>query len=335
MADHLILFYFILTFSIGIFSLGIVSVISVKTKNVLLKYYLYFYAVFSVFIGINMFFSYVAANAAALQPERTIFAGILYANVIIMHAILFTFPLFAHELFDSPHRARRNRVVAYLSVCGYLWYHLQIFIGLFWKRPLFDVLKYLFLNVLLAGTILYCLMLSIQYYQRRQTYLQARNGILFLIFFAGIFAIIAENLLFNTIHFPFYPLIYAICGLMFCAYFVALYWPKEYAANATSMRHLSEQSGMEENLSEGSQVIFSGEMTSIDAFCARFQISVREREVLLLLLQGHTSSQIGERLFISVNTAKTHISKIYQKVGVKRRYELLARCRDFSHENPQ
>jgi predicted ATPase/DNA-binding CsgD family transcriptional regulator len=49
-----------------------------------------------------------------------------------------------------------------------------------------------------------------------------------------------------------------------------------------------------------------------------------EREVVRLVAEGHTNAQIGRRLFISVNTVKRHLSRVYAKVDVDGRAELAA-----------
>ncbi len=48
-------------------------------------------------------------------------------------------------------------------------------------------------------------------------------------------------------------------------------------------------------------------------------LSKRELDVLYLIASGSTNISIGERLFISVNTVKTHILNIYEKLDVKNR----------------
>jgi len=53
------------------------------------------------------------------------------------------------------------------------------------------------------------------------------------------------------------------------------------------------------------------------------QISPREREVLLLLADGLGVSQISRQLFISDSTTKTHISKLYEKLGAANRAQAL------------
>jgi LuxR family maltose regulon positive regulatory protein len=50
-------------------------------------------------------------------------------------------------------------------------------------------------------------------------------------------------------------------------------------------------------------------------------LSSREIEVLEVLINGLSNKEIGEKLFISVSTVKTHIINIYSKLGVKNRVE--------------
>ena len=48
-------------------------------------------------------------------------------------------------------------------------------------------------------------------------------------------------------------------------------------------------------------------------------LSDREHEILLLVAEGLTNRQIGERLYIAEKTAKNHVSNILGKLGVERR----------------
>ncbi len=49
-----------------------------------------------------------------------------------------------------------------------------------------------------------------------------------------------------------------------------------------------------------------------------------ERDVVRLVAEGHTNAEIGRRLFISVNTVKKHLTRVYAKVEVDGRAELAA-----------
>lgn len=53
-------------------------------------------------------------------------------------------------------------------------------------------------------------------------------------------------------------------------------------------------------------------------------LTPRERELAELALQRMSAQEIGERLFISRRTVESHLAKIYQKVGVTSRRELIA-----------
>ena len=50
-------------------------------------------------------------------------------------------------------------------------------------------------------------------------------------------------------------------------------------------------------------------------------VSDREKEVLVLVAQGLTNKEIAEKLVISENTARNHVSRILDKLGLSRRTE--------------
>jgi DNA-binding CsgD family transcriptional regulator len=48
-------------------------------------------------------------------------------------------------------------------------------------------------------------------------------------------------------------------------------------------------------------------------------ITPRELEILRLIAAGLSNREIGERLFVSENTVKTHSSRLFEKLSAKRR----------------
>ncbi|MGF7032280.1 LuxR family maltose regulon positive regulatory protein [Paenibacillus mucilaginosus] len=56
-------------------------------------------------------------------------------------------------------------------------------------------------------------------------------------------------------------------------------------------------------------------------------LSERELEVLQLIAQGLSNQEIGERLFLALSTVKGHNRHIFDKLGVQRRTEAVARAR--------
>lgn len=55
----------------------------------------------------------------------------------------------------------------------------------------------------------------------------------------------------------------------------------------------------------------------------KYSLSDRELEVIELLAEGFTNQKIGEQLHISVNTVKSHIKRIYQKLRISNRLQLI------------
>ncbi|MFI5218476.1 MAG: response regulator transcription factor [Bacteroidia bacterium] len=56
-------------------------------------------------------------------------------------------------------------------------------------------------------------------------------------------------------------------------------------------------------------------------------ISSRELEVLQLMAEGLSNHEIGERLFVSLNTIKTHTSRLFEKLEVKRRTQAIEKAK--------
>ncbi|HEY7144068.1 MAG TPA: LuxR C-terminal-related transcriptional regulator, partial [Streptosporangiaceae bacterium] len=52
------------------------------------------------------------------------------------------------------------------------------------------------------------------------------------------------------------------------------------------------------------------------------QLSIRERELVTLVAQGHTDAQIAAQLYISVSTVRSHLDRIRDKTGCRRRADL-------------
>jgi DNA-binding NarL/FixJ family response regulator len=53
-------------------------------------------------------------------------------------------------------------------------------------------------------------------------------------------------------------------------------------------------------------------------------LSGRESEVLELICQGLSNLEIAEQLFVSVNSVKTYVRQVYQKIEVSRRAQAVA-----------
>ena len=52
------------------------------------------------------------------------------------------------------------------------------------------------------------------------------------------------------------------------------------------------------------------------------RLSARERELVTLVAQGHTDAQIAAQLYISIRTVRSHLDRIRDKTGCRRRADL-------------
>ncbi|MDQ1736245.1 MAG: hypothetical protein QOH56_2496 [Pseudonocardiales bacterium] len=55
----------------------------------------------------------------------------------------------------------------------------------------------------------------------------------------------------------------------------------------------------------------------------RLALSTRERQVLQLLLAGHSVPEISAKLYLSVSTSKTYVARLYEKLGANNRAQAL------------
>ncbi|NML40310.1 DNA-binding response regulator [Chitinophaga sp. G-6-1-13] len=71
---------------------------------------------------------------------------------------------------------------------------------------------------------------------------------------------------------------------------------------------------------------FSLNTTELD----RLGLSSRELEVLQLMADGLSNQEIASRLFVSLNTVKTHASRLFEKLDVKRRTQAIDKAKRLS-----
>jgi DNA-binding NarL/FixJ family response regulator len=57
-------------------------------------------------------------------------------------------------------------------------------------------------------------------------------------------------------------------------------------------------------------------------------LSPREREILARIAEGCTNLEIGRRLFISEKTVRNHVTRIFEKLGVRSRAQAIVLAKD-------
>ena len=62
---------------------------------------------------------------------------------------------------------------------------------------------------------------------------------------------------------------------------------------------------------------------SFEDFCAKYEVSPRESDIVREICNGLSNKEISEKLFISLQTVKDHTHRIYIKTNVKSRVQLI------------
>ena len=60
---------------------------------------------------------------------------------------------------------------------------------------------------------------------------------------------------------------------------------------------------------------------------AKLGITTREIEVLALMAAGLSNQEIADKLFVTINTIKTHNAKLFEKLGVSRRTQAVEKAK--------
>ncbi|WP_036482872.1 DNA-binding response regulator [Myxosarcina sp. GI1] len=62
---------------------------------------------------------------------------------------------------------------------------------------------------------------------------------------------------------------------------------------------------------------------NLPEFCEHLELTQREREVLILLMDGHSNPEIGNQLHLSPRTIEKYVSSLLRKTGRNNRVELI------------
>jgi DNA-binding CsgD family transcriptional regulator len=294
---HLYLFYTFITFGIGLISFGIVTFLYFKTKEAIIRYYLFFFTAFTFMAASTLWLSYMYANIPGVEDDSLEFVG-GFSGALAMFAIA----LFMHFLVSARDARLKNALVGAISLFIVMSYPLSLYFVQ--EHTLIAQILQATGYILFLAVFLYVCVLGLS--EAKQIQDQSRKHIthlfswillLLLPIFVLDFLILDDFLGLAPV---FFPLLYASISTIFLMQFIKLYGHQHEAPTETSSQEIS-----------------------LEEMFERYALSPREHEVARLVLDGHSNQEIGEQLFISLSTVKTHVSNIFQKFGVKNRVELL------------
>lgn len=101
--------------------------------------------------------------------------------------------------------------------------------------------------------------------------------------------------------------------------------PKEEEALQLALEEVNNVNLLHKTTKSAFQLKFQELIAITDVF----QITHRENEVLMLLVEGYSNQEIAEKLHISAHTVKNHITNIYKKLDVTDRYQAMKKILKF------
>lgn len=298
---HLQFFYFLFTTAAGIVSLSISVFAYIKTKEILIRYYLYFYASFSLLVVLGGLLAYIEANIPTIRPD--VFNILHHGASMTEFLLLLTLPVFMHYLLAVSQARLKNLIFGGIALSlAVLNYGAEYSLADGASLP--DIRDYVKGFVLLI-VILYVLLLGIVSSRTLQDQLRKKTAGKFVVLLGvSLLTITADTVLEGRSPFFFFPIAYCGLSIVFTHHFLRYY--------------LHQIPGAAGSISE------TAPRVSAEELFQQYNISPREQEVIRFVLQGYSNQQIGDTLFISLSTVKKHISNIFLKCDLKSRYELIA-----------
>jgi DNA-binding CsgD family transcriptional regulator len=291
--EHLPFFYLLFTLFTGFASVSISSYVYVKTREQLVKYYLYLYLSLTLLMISYAFLSYTRVNIPEIYPQVFRFQE-AFQTVLAGPLLLVTLPMFYHSLCSVPYATVKNWIIGGLSFLIVAAYIATVVIA---NETLNRITEYTAhtIVVLVMGYIVF---IGIYYARKLHDHERKTIAVKSVVLFGIFLPVIAYDVFTEEVHsaIRLSPLHYCLMSVMFIHHFIKYY-----------LRHHPE----------------AAPKISDEAIFTQYNISPREKEVVRLVLEGRSNQEIGEKLFISLSTVKTHISNIYLKLGVKNRIELL------------
>ncbi len=293
--EQLVLWFNILSFALLFGSLGITFVLYVKYNPVWLYPYIVYlttYVFFVIFLTYH-FFSMVYLPGSYPRLD----SAVLYIRFIIAVLLLFIVPKFIRSIIPD----KVSYVYRALYIIIPLVFLLLFSASVFLKFRFSDRIGTVFFNGYMGGYTLYGL------YKIRHVKNKSTLGVILPFLYLSCILYFAVAL--QAVVLIFVPR-FVWNGLtdIFTAGFICFLW------GSVTLAYLL---GKFRNHNAGTPEDVPPE------FIEHYNISVRERDIILLLLKGLSNREIGEKLFISPRTVDTHIYNIYRKCSVKNKLELV------------
>jgi DNA-binding CsgD family transcriptional regulator len=310
--QHLILLFHVLCFSSGIASIVVVVLVNGKIRRAVLRYYLAFLGIFTVFITINLLNVYRYSIMKDADTVLSLVNGIIF---LILYSLIFAVvPHFFHALFEIE-AGWRNVLFNGLAVAAFVGSYVPFFVAGDIPSQM-TVIRFLLGKVyfiVVVSVVLYVVILSVLQLKRlvdpriRKVLLSA--VIMIVVFIPGFVAdanyyqlqVVRHLLPFGLSFTSLFYLVWNILSIYYAFHFIV------------SPPPVSSE--------EVPPTVDPAELPA--AFIRAFRLTPRETEVMKLLVRGVSNKEIAAAIRVKVGTVKNHVSNTYEKTGCTNRVELI------------
>jgi DNA-binding CsgD family transcriptional regulator len=302
----------------GVFSIVAVHQMSQKYRLPYLSTFFYFLIFLNIFgiygiIGSGIIRDFLFQTSADADSIESITMVISYLGIPFLILSLYMFLRLCREIVNRNLSTGFNLFYFSMQILIFLAYGLILIkIGRFGETR-FDLIKKVILIVYSAISSITCLYALVQMLFIKKQFTDAKEQmsirIFSMIYLFMVTAIICSaNLTFFS---QWIGLIFII--LLFSSHLIPI-----FVLNIHLDRFYIEPT------------IIVDFQRSVEEFVRKFGISGREKEVIELICKGKSNQDISDSLFISLQTVKDHIHRIYLKTEVKNRVQLSNLIRSFS-----
>ncbi len=292
--DQLILWFNIMSFTLLFGAFGSTYVVYGRSNPPWLRSYLLYMATYALFV---LFLTYHFFSVVYLPHPYPVLDSIaVYLSFAIALLLLCIVPRFIFSIIQQ--RAARWQLGLYVAMP--VIFFLIFIAALFGNRQVSEGIGTIFFNGYMGLVTLYGL-IRIRSSRSKVSPDLVVPFLYFSCIFYGVIVIQAIVLLFSS------PSISTVRINILTSGLICFLW------GAMTLSSLAQKIFKQDSQSNDPLP---------DEFLKKFNITAREREIIILLLQGESNRDIGEKLFVSPRTVETHIYNIYRKCSVKNKLGL-------------
>jgi DNA-binding CsgD family transcriptional regulator len=307
---HVILLFYIFSFTAGVSSLLLSLFIYFRHKIETIRYFIFF----SLILGINAWMLMLSRYAACLNPAgAAILFPVLFKCSLILSAGLILYPVFT--LIVSSCRSRVSNLKKVLTGLAVILTPNLVFSSTNIRNQIIDKINLAdssrgILIILCSAILVYMLIFVIS--GKKETGSIKKNQLLTTLTVSSY-----SLLIFILLDYAgFQPRIGTGDPLGHISFTIAAYFLVSVSFLVFYFRHYVNRA----------KTAFV--TATLSTYFDSAGITKREAEVILFILMGFSNKQIGDKLFISLSTVKKHVYSIFRKINVKSRMALTVLIRE-------